>query len=387
MAESTTFTGNIDSSRAAGTYTTAYQRLTSQDKYSAAVRFACFTKNPFTRAIGVEGFGVESMKNLQAFGSAKPTGNMVRYESGRYGFSHSIFATTGTSYHTGRMGSRNPELVEGGDESVWSWHQLNNSQYIPENDVDDNGQPLIPIRVLKERNMKEKFVGDFNMTILGSSSAPDYGTLGASVVYHDLPNLISVDQTRTVGGIATTNSFWANGYKAVTSVGGGGEMDRPITLRRSMMDQTNDQMTYGEATDQYLYLCTQGAYQYYDRLMYADAIQGGQGGVFASYAKYDAAGIPNKAFNGRPLIWDSSVTVPYASSAVTAGTEAIYGIHIPDFGICIRKEKNFKFSGWEPPRAHDQYATYVAHLELRYTPYVLSRRAHFVLYNIPANAD
>lgn len=380
MAESTTFTGAVDGSGVMNRGT--YQLLTSNQMYSTDVQWACFNKTPFTMAVGLEGYGVEGMKDLQAFGKATPTGRIIDMHSGVHSFSGSIFATAGSSFHTGRMTAYNPELVEGGDQYAYAYFQLVNTQFIPENDIDDNGKGAIDIKVQKMSGMKQAFVRDFNYILLGHSSAPDTGTLGPSALYCDLPNLISVTQTRTVGGISKSgNTYWNNGYKAIASIGGGGEMDRPITLRRSLIDQSNDQAIYAEATMDYLYVASQGAWQYYDRLMYADTVGSGK---FPVNAKYDSVGIQHKVFNNGPVVWDPAATVPYGA---TASTESFYGIHIPSFKIAIRDEKNFKYSGWEPPRQHDQPKAYIATLDLRYTPATTAMRPHWVGYNMPACPD
>ena len=385
MAESNTYVGVVSGNTM---YRSNYQLLTSADKFSKSVQWACFNKSPFMKAVGLEAFGVEAVKDIGAFGSAQPSGRIIVYDKGKYATSGSVFSTASTGFHVGRLGDFNPELVEGGDEWSYAWHRLIHTEFIPDVDVQDNSAGVIDIKAQKMEGMKQAYVRDINYCFLGNSSAPDAGTLGASSVYSDLPNLISVDQTRTVGGISKSgNTYWNNGYKAITSVGGGGEMDRPITLRRGMMDVMNDQLTYAESSLDYLLLTTQGGYQYYDRLMYADSVQSGRDGAFGGVAKYDAAGIQHYAFGGQPLIWDPAVTVPYASSAVTAGTESIYGIHIPTFFISLRTEENFKASGWEEPREHDRQKTLVASVKTRYTPLVSSMRTHFVIYNIPACPD
>jgi hypothetical protein len=380
MAESNTYTGVVSGV----TYRDTYQKITSRDAFSKQVQWACFNKTPFLKAVGVEAFGVEAMNNLEAFSSGRPTGRIIRYDSGVYAISGPIFATAGTSTHVGRMGSYTPELVEGGDEWTYAWHQLISSQFIPENDIDDNGKGAIDIKLQKMEGMKQKFVQDINYALLGNSNAPNYGVMGPSALYSDLPNLVSVTQTRTIGNIPATNTFWQNGSKAIASIGGGGDMDRPITLRRSLLKMMNDQTKYAEATADYLGVVTQGAWQYMDRLAYADTVQTGNSGVLAVNKKYDAAGIQHYVFNGAPLVWDPAVTVPYGA---TASTEAMYFLHIPSFFISIRSEKNFKMSDWEPPRNHDTVKAWVSHLDLRYTPGVSARRPHCVAYNLPQCAD
>jgi len=362
-----------------------YQKLTSTDVYMARIKFACWTKNTFTRAVGAEGFGVEAMQNVKQFQNAKPTGRMVRLDSGVYQISGSIFDNSATSTHVGRLSRRNPELIEGGDMWAYAWHLMIAQAYAPEIDVEDNTKGPIDILQHKMLVIQSQLMQDFNYAILGHASGPNNGTMGPSAVYSNLPNLISVTQSRTVGNIAATNSFWQNGLEEITSAGGGGDLDRPLVLRRKLLKRSNTQMTYGESTgpNDYMILTTQGGHQYYDRLMYADSITGGKGD-FGMSNRYDAAGVQAHAFNGAPMIWDPSVTVPFGA---TASTESYYGIHIPSFFVGIRAEHNFKWRGWEASRQHDEYPTTVGGVSVRYTPGVSARRPHWVAYNLPSCPD
>ncbi len=359
-----------------------YQELTSGQKVSKAVQFACYNKNPAMRAIGVEEFGASAMADPETFGAARGSGRMIEYESGAYATVGQIFTDGPDSFHVGRLGSYTPSLTEAGDEWGFAWHRLVVAEYIPDWDVMDNGkQRIVDIKAQKLEAMKQSYIRDFNYCVLGNSSAPDSGTMGPSSVYADLPNLISVTQTRTVGGIAATNSYWQNQYKAITSVGGGGDMDRPLPLRRGMLDAKNDTLSLSEASDDFLIFCTQGFWQYYDRLMYADTVQGG---AITVSKKYDAAGVQHKVFDGSPMVWDPAVTTPYGA---TASTECAYFVHIPSFKLSLRSEENFKYTGWEEPREHDQYRTLVSQIRTLYTPKITARRPHLVIYNLPACAD
>ncbi len=385
MAESNTYVGNVTGTDIMSRST--YQTKTSGQLISKGVMWAAFTKNSFTKAIGVEGFGVEAMQNADALGSAKGTGRIIEMVTGHHSFAGQVFATTPTAFHVGRLGNFNPELVEGGLEYAYSWHRLALAEYIPDVDVQDNtAGRLIDIKAQKMSGMKQKFVESFNYAILGNSSAPDSGTMGPDSVDSDLPNLISVTQSGAVlpGNLSAANAAWKNKLKAITAIGGGGELDRPITLRRSLMKLYNDTVQQGEATEDYLLLASQGAWQYYDRLMYADSLTAGRPDAFGTLQRYDAASIRHKAFNGHPLLWDPAVTVP---TGATASTESIYGIHIPSYKVSIRTEENFRVIDWEPPRAHDRQRTLVAMILLRYTPAVTQRRPHFVAYNLPSNPD
>ena len=378
--DGTTFTGNVTSAR------TSYQFLTSMDAYEAQLKFACFTKNNLTRVIGAEAFGVESLRNLEVFAGASPTGRIIRYDSGKYQVSGPVFTEGGSAFYVGRMGSHSPHLTEGGDEWAYSWHDLNATEYAPVPDVEDNGAGHIDILMHKQQAMMNTLVNEFNYALLGNSSGASYGVLGPSAVQSDMPHLISVTQTSavTAGGISAANAYWMNRIKQLTSVGGGGEFDRPTMLYRALQDVFLDTLQLGEATGpgDYMLLTTQGGYQLYDRLQFADSRQVG---ALTISTKYDPAGVKTFAFMGAPIIWDPATATPTGASSTS--TEVFYGIHIPSFAVSIRKEGNFKFTGWERPRTHDQYKTMQAAVRVRFTPMVTARRPHFVLYDIPQCQD
>ena len=382
---------------ATGTYEGVVTGIPHRDTYqemmtaearmlSEGIQFAAYNKSPFTKVLGVEAWGVDAIKNPKAFGLRGEPRRMLQFTDGGTIKTFDVFATTGTSAHKGRLGNFNPSMTEGGSEGSFSWFRLYRGEFIPDVDVQDNAGTarIHDIKAHKMDVMKQDVVRDFALGILGSSSAPDYGVQGPSALYCDLPNLVSVTQTRTVMNIATTNSFWANQYKAIASIGGGGEMDRPITLRRSLIDLQLDTVQLAESppTTDYLQLATKGAWQYLDRLIYADVVQGGA--VMATKESYDAAGIQNKVFNGAATIWDPAVTVP---TGATASTEAIYGLPMNHFFVDIKRAENFLVKDWEEPRNHDLNRTLVAMILCRYCPGLRNRRTFYVAYNMPACGD
>jgi len=387
-----TYTGDVSDVQNRDTY----QKLTTAQLISKKVQYGCFTKTPFAKAVGVEAFGGAAMADAQAFGSAKSNGRMIEYVTGHSFFGGSVFEKVGTNFHTGRMGSMAGELVEGGDEYAYSWHLMNQVQYIPVRDLWDNsgGGRIIDIKAQKMEGMIKRFVEGFNYGILGNANAPDTGVLGPSAVYSDLPNLIAVtEDSRLVGGIACNASttkdtetikYWMPQLKEITSPGGGGDMDRPLALRRGLLKVRNDAAALEESSDDYMILTGQGGDQYIDRLSYADTIQGRNGGAMGGLEKYDMAGIQHYALKGAPIIWDPAVTT---ARGQTASTEVFYGIHIPSYKISIRTEANFHVTDWEEPRVHDQYHSVMAMIQLLYTPAVTQRRPHFLAYNIPACGD
>ncbi len=363
-------------------YRDTFGHITSVDIYEAQIRFASFTKTDFTKAIGVEAFGVPAMTAPEQFAAARPTGRIIQYHEGVTALAWPIFSETGSSYHTGRFDQNNPEYIGEGDEAAVAWHKLEATRFIPTSDLEDNGKGKIKLRNLRQMEMKNQFVEDFNYAILGNSSAPDSGTKGPSSIYSDLPNLISVTNDRTVCGIdKTSTAKWQTGATAITSIGGGGEMDRPMILRRKMEAGIVARQQYKESTLDYLFACTPGAWLYYGRLMYADSIQSGS---FAVKKSYDAAGINHYTFMKQPFVFDNAITIPYGASA---STEAIYGIHVPSYFLSIRRERNFKFIGWEKSRLHDGKEAEIAKITLRYTPGMKQMRPNTVFYNIPDNGD
>lgn len=378
-----------------------FQKITSKQYIQANYGWACFEATPFLNALGVEAMGVAAMDNEDNFGLAmarsmkgSQEGKLIRFDSGVRSISGDIFATPGTSTFVGRMDSFTPVLVEGGDSWIYSWHRLIASEFIPDVDVQDNTNGYHDIKKLKMERMKQDIVRDFSLSILGNSSGPNNGTMGPTSNNTDLPNLISVTQTTgtSIGGIdraasvdGGTTYYWKNGFKAITSLGGGGPMDRPITYRRSMLKGMNDQRKFAESKMRYLLVATQGAWQTYDRLAYADTVEsGGAGVVFGLNKKYDAAGIQHRTFDTHPMVWDTNLTIPTGAGT---NTEAIYGIHLPSYAISFRKEETFYQEPWESPRTHDQFRTLNTQNRTRFTPMVTARRPHTVFYNIPQNTD
>ena len=385
MADGTTWSGVVTGVDMRDTH----QKLTTDQQFSSKLMWAVFNKQAFYRAMGLEAFGVDAVQNLDVFGAAVFGGSkpqrMISFDKGN-SMSFPINATAGSSFHTNRNGSYTPEYVAGGDQSLWAWHRLNTARTIPEMDIMDNEtKTLINLKTMRFQEATNVHVRDLALGILGSSSAPDYGTDGPNALKSDIPNLISVTQSSgTVGGIALSgNTFWQNQLKQITSIGGGGDMDRPVTLRRGMLAIDNDAREFAESAQRFLMLCNQGFWQTYDRLMYADSKE--NGGVMYKGKAYDAAGIQHKVFNGSPMMWDTNATAPVGASA---STDFCYGIDVDNFYLSLHASCAFRlFDGWEDPRVHDQYRGHQLLISTRYTPYVTSRRTHYVIYDVPQNTD
>lgn len=366
----------------------SYQKLTTGQQISTKIAYAQFGKQAFFKAIGLEAFGVDAVNDVDIFGAAmfggsKPT-RMITFDSG-HSMSGPVNATTGSSFHSTRQSSYSAEYVAGGDQWIYAWNRIDTARFIPEMDVLDNqSKKLQDIMAETFKEAQGSHVRDLALGILGASSAPDYGTLGPNAVKTDLPNLISVTQAQTVGNIAmAANPWWQNGVKEITDAGGGGEFDRPLLLRRGLMAIMNDTGEYAESAKRFLLLCNQGFWQTYDRLQYADLNR--HQDVMVKSASYDAAGITHKMFNGSPMMWDTNATIPYGG---TASTDFVTGIDVDTYAISLHTSCNFKLhGGWEGPRAHDQYRQHNLLISTRYNPYITSRRTHFCVHGVPANAD
>ena len=368
---------------------TTHTKLMSKGKrISDGIRWAAFTASPFVKAMGLAGFGAQNMADPNRFGAAKPTGKMVRYDTGCTHLTSEVFSTAGTSFYHGRYDQTTPSLVEGGTEFGYAWHQLMTMRFVPVVDVQDNKGGWINILAKNMQEMKQTIMRDFAYGLLGNSSSPDYGTKDPNSQNTDLPNLISVTNDgsstpATVGGLSTAGTYWTPGAKDMGSgVGGGGTLNRPMTLRTALRNQLMDQMHHAEAMDKdYFFACSQGAFELVDDLGYADQIQGAQGGGLAQKKAYLILDIDHAVIAGCPAIWDPSITIPYGA---TASTECIYGIHRPNYGVSIRTEENFRVYGPEQPRLHDGRRGVFMAINVRFTPYVTGRRPHFVLYDIAA---
>lgn len=367
-----------------------HQTIVTKGHIDTKLRWAIFNKNAFTKALGVEGFGSSAMSDFEKFGKAAGTGSVVTHHGGSY-YSGSVFETSGSTAFKGRMSPRNPTLVEGGDEWAYAYHLHTGERFIPTLDVDDNeGEGrLINTMTQKMEELKRSFARDFNYVLLGNSSQPDAGSLGPDSMNTTLMKALAVTNA-TVGGIsqAATASdgtyYWRPQRKAITSLGGGGELDRPLMLRRKLMKVMNDAFAFAETTNSYVLVASQGAWQYIDQLAYADAGRRGSRDVLGTKAAYDAAGVDHVVFNNNPIVWDTAVTVP---TGATASTESITGIHLPSYEICFHTKGNPTLDGWEPPRVHDQYSAWACQFKARYTPVYTQMRPHFVAYNMPQNTD
>ena len=367
-------------------YRNDFERLVSKGVIETTLEWGIWKFSPFMTAMGIQAFGANAMSDFSAFGKRSKSGGILERNPGLY-VEGQIFETANTLYHAGRFASHTPEFTEGGDNWAYAHVRLAGGVFIPDMDLQDNrgAGKIIDMKTLKMAQLQSTVARDFNYILLGNSSAPSGGIADVNA---DLGSWLAVTNA-TVGGISQaataadgSTTYWQPQRKAITSPGGGGPLDRPIILRRSMMKLHNDASALAEGSNNYLFLCTQGAWQTWDRLRYADAQE--RDGALGKKSEYDAAGVEHIVFRNNPMTWDPAAPTP---TGATTSTEAIYGIHMPSYGLSLHSEEGFTLDGWEPPRAHDTQRTDVLQFRVRYTPIIRRMRPHEVAYNIPANAD
>jgi hypothetical protein len=352
------------------------------EQYLPALRHAAFTSTPFLRYMNFKAFGkAATLGDLTRYGNIRKTsGKGIRFNDGGYQFSGAVSFTTATGSNVGRMAQITPQFMSPGKTWAYSWVRYVLPIGIPEEAVMDNknGGRLISLLTSHLEIAQKSAIRDMNYMMLGHSSAPSSSPNG-------LNYLVSVTQAANdIGGIEPdVDTGWANQYSACTSVGGGGELDRPLALLRKMQAFNVYMGSFEEATDDVVWACTTGAYQYYLRAAYADGVA--NSGLRAGQQDLYDAGIDAVAFNGKPVIYDGAIQVPYGA---TASTEAMYRLALSDLGASIKSDQYFAVEGWKAPEPKDGQRFYQANIWLRWTPFVGgSRRIQGVLYNIPANPD
>lgn len=346
------------------------------ESYKPVLRMAAFSSTPALKLLALKAWGAKAALGDIAFGNVtKTSGKGVTFSDGGFQFSGPIFNTTATGSNVGRLANINPQFLEPGNGFAYSWVRYVMPLGIPEEFVDDNtGSERLLNRLTTDLKIgQQSMIRDLNYMFLGHASAPSGSPTG-------LKDLVAVTQTATIGGIATTNSFWQNCYTPITSVGGGGELDRPLALIRKMQGFLLRLRSFAESSTDQVILGTTGAFQYYLRAVYADD----RANVGLRKDDISEANIDHAVFNGIPVAYDGSVTVP---TGATASTECLYFLDFNELGINIKSKEYFKLEPWEAPRAHDKQRYYQSNMWMRWTPYVTARRIQGVLYNMTANSD
>jgi len=350
-------------------------------KYRPKFVEAVFTATPFLKSLALNAFGRKAMIGDATFGNVtQTTGKGIQFDDGGYQFEFPLATDSPSGSIIGRMDTINPEYIDPMTGGAYACKRLMHSIYIPEEHIQDNMNEakLISRLDTKMKLTQMQAITDINTGILGSSSAPTSSPTG-------LADLVAVTQTATIGGIASTNTYWQNQFRACTSVGGGGELDRPIQLLRSMQALKLDIRSKSGSTNEQTLVGTRGAFQYYLRAAYADTTA--QARPNQGLKDYYDADIEHAVFDGRPFIYDGEVTVP---TGATASTECIYFLDYNTFGVNFKRADYFnQHGGWEMPRVHERGAGSYAMLLIttRYVPFTTNRRTQGVLYNLPANAD
>jgi hypothetical protein len=345
--------------------------------YMPKFREVVFTATPFLKSLALAAYGKAAAIGETSFGDVMETSKKgIQIDRGGHQFEFPLMTAAPSMSVIGRMGNVNPQFVDPAKTGAYACKKFVTPIFIPEEHLEDNvGKAQLMSRLdTQTRLAKSSAIRDVSYVLLGHSSAPT----GATTV--GMNRLVSVTQTGSIGGISRTLSWWKNKYKACTSVGGGGQLDRPIQLLRSMDNLLLTIRALSGATNEQTLVGTRGAWQYYNRAAYAD--KHGTSGV--GLKEYYDAGIDHLVFQSRPFIYDGNTQVPWGA---TASTEAIYFLDYNEFGVNIKENCYFKVEGPEPPRAHDKQRYHQLNLWIRMVPYCTNRRVQGVLYNMPANPD
>ena len=355
-------------------------------EYMPKFRQVVFNAMPLLKVFAVNAFGKGDLIDHGKFGNAeavrKSSGKGIVFHDGGPQFEFPLLTTAPSGTVIGRMGNVAPEYTEPAVTGAYAYKRMYWSIYVPEEAVMDNRGRSAWMSWLDNQFKLAQMAAarDIDYVINSHSSAPTGFTT------EGLPYLVSVTQgaaSNATGRIsATANTYWQNKYSQCTSVGGGGEFDRPLTFLRKLEALLIALRELGGSGDSQVLATTKGAYQYYRRAIYADAI--GRGNQFLALKKYDAAGIDHAPFNGSPMVYDGYVQVPNGG---TASREAVYVLDLKELGLHVKRDQFFHVESWDKPRAKDAQRFYQMNIWFRGIPAVLDRRIQGVLYDIPANPD
>ena len=342
-------------------------------------RMSCLTATPGLRVLAAKAFGGKAALGAETYGnigSLKSTGSGITFTDGGYLKEFVQNFTTISGSVIGQLGNVNPQFISPGVSGAYSWARLIWSVGIPDEVVNDQKGRAQIFSVMKTRLdiAKQSAIRDLSYLFFGHSSAPSGSPAG-------LNYLISVTQG-SLGGINTTTyDGWKNCYTPVTSIGGGGELDRPLALLRKIQGFNIRVNSFAEAADtDPVIWATPGAYQYYLRAAYADGVanQGLRAGDL-----YDI-GIDAITVEGRPMVYDSAVQVPIGA---TASTEAMYWSDLKTLGLDVKRDEFLKVEGPAGPSPKDKQRYWQFNILARVCPDVVARRHQGCLYNLPANTD
>jgi len=375
---------------------TAAQLFNSQLLAHTAVEYmpkfkqVIFNAMPLLKVFAVNAFGKDTMVDHGKFGNAEAVGNGsgkgIEFHDGGAQFEFPLLTTAPSGTVIGRMGNVNPEYQTPAVTAAYAYKRMYWSVYVPEEAVMDNkgNQKMMSWLDNQLKLTQLAAARDIDYVLNSHSSAPTGFKLAG------LPYLISVTQAASGGDgyaaqgrvDASANSYWANKTNQCTSVGGGGEFDRPLTFLRKLEALILAVRELGGSSDSQVLAGTKGAYQYYRRAIYADAT--GRGATTLAFKDYDAVALDHAPFMGSPLMYDGYIQVPNGG---TASREAVYVMDLKDLKLHVKRDQFFHVENWDAPRAKDSQRFYQLNIWFRGMPALSDRRIQGVLYDVPANAD
>ena len=355
-------------------YTGVTGTITSHtnEDFSRMFAEAVFDETAVLKALGARAWnGKGDVGN-----SAKSSGRGIVFGNG-FQFSGKMAVTAPAATRLTKGGT--VQAAERDDWTGWAydWERLMVTLGIPEEDIQDNsgGSRLASLLNDELQLGKMGMANSINQVFLGNASAPTgLTTIG-------LNYLVSVTQTGSIGGISRTNAYWKNWQKALVDVGGGGDIDKPLALKRALEGAILGTSGYASVSGPDLLIATEGAYLTTARM--SERLDGIADTNKVEKKFYDI-GIPHMLVHGRPMVYDKDVTVPWGG---TASKDCIYGINTKVTGLSFKSQEYFRVEKWMPPNARSTQRTYRSNVFCRCMPYCKDRRANFVIYNMTANSE
>ncbi len=343
----------------------------TDEAYSAA-----WAEFVFKRTVVLQALAIRAWNGMGGrYGNmTKTSGKGVRFDDGlQFSGRMAVSAPSSTLLTKGGVVNANPR----DDYEGWAydWFRLVLPMAIPEIDVQDN-QGKAKLASLLADEMKLGNMGqadDVNKTFLNNSGAPKTNV--------GLSRLVSVTQTGSIGATSRTNAWWKNWFKPLTFVGAGGDEDKPILLKRALAGAVVGTSGFASVGGPDLLISNEGGYLTLARM--SENLSGYVSTTKVEQAFQDLA-IPHMLVDCKPIIYDPAATVPWGA---TASTDFIYGINTEVTGLAFKRQEYFRAEPWKAPNTRSLQRNYRANVFCRFTPYCTDRRANFVIYNMPANAE
>jgi len=331
-----------------------------------------FNSTPVLKAMGVRAWnGTDNFGNVQ-----KTSGKGVVFGDG-FQFSGKLAVSAPSATVLSKGGT--VQAAERDDWEGWAydWVRLMVTLGIPEEDIQDNtGSARLASLLADEFRLGNMgMIEAVSQVFLGGTSAPT----GATAI--GLPYLVSKTDN-AIGGItaSATRTWWRPWDKDLTDVGGGGDYDKPIALKRALEGAIVGTTGFASASGPDLLISNAGAYLTLARL--SERLEGLISTTQVEKKFYDA-GIPHMMVNGRPMVFDNAAVT---TNGGTAG-DFIYGIDTGVTGISFKRQEYFRVEKWMPPNARSSQRTYRSNIFTRMTPYVKDRRANFIIHGMTANTE